>query len=261
VTQRKARPGVVAVVACGAVLWGAVSVTSLPAVSASVAGDEGAKSVASPSLADVPPEMLEQAEQDEAWEEAYDRFADLPGWGGGRFSTEGDVKTVTLFWAGEVPRQVLDFASEPHGVVTVRIESVAYSEREFEADMMSLNEQAKAKGFTLVEVTVSEDSSHLVVGVRSETERARAESLAHRIPVTTRVTGSRPMDMSLATDSEFEVLTVLGAGRQQDNSPFWAGAPPNWGVIATTAIKAGLALLLAYAAGALVLQRRRRRDP
>ena len=128
-----------------------------------------------------PPEMARQDRQSEATSEIAARFEPLPGYGGMRF--EPDYKTVTLWWTGDIPAELLALTSSRVHGVTVNIELVPYSTKEFRAECRSLLGQAKKQGFELAMIGPSSDHTHLDVLVEPGVDPRRVYALNNRIPL------------------------------------------------------------------------------
>jgi hypothetical protein len=106
------------------------------------------------------------------------------------------------------------------------------------------------------------DDSHIVVlhiereALRPDQETEVPDRSLQVVDVDRRTIRTR-LSLGQAADEYTFATALLQRPSRDFPEPDW---PPNWGAIATTAAPTGLALLLAYAAGSLVLQRRRKRD-
>lgn len=122
-------------------------------------------------------------------------FSDRPGFG--KTVVDYNAGTVTVFWKGQPPAEVMEVARRGDNGVNVVLAAAQYSAEELTAaGKAAMLSDPK----TVVAATASPDMSGLVVDVlRTWTGSAESLRQAAGVPVTVRIVEERPVDLGGST--------------------------------------------------------------
>ncbi|SNS57082.1 hypothetical protein SAMN06309944_0834 [Micrococcales bacterium KH10] len=220
----------------------AVLACLLSAGSLASGGEQGAMNVSSPRV--VTPEQLTQLNDgeaiDDSWEnsesaieavaeqlEAIGIANEVPESvqrpeGFGSVSVDIPAQTITIGWKGEVPQDIARIAGD-NPEVTVNVVKAVYTDDELtEAGLKIIDELPELvdnDGYISV-VSQRTDGSGLSATFRTTIPELNAKSVSSAIREITDV----PVTLSIDdADDSSQVVPMVG-GRQNDNSPFYAGA-------------------------------------